>query len=351
MKKWWLVVAVLAVAVWVWAAPAPEGAAAIGAEAARAASVFFDSLTPEQQQKILFALDAPERTDWHFIPRARPGVPFKTMTPEQRQRSLALVRSALSDEGYRKATTITLLDRVLFEQSGNPIRDPALYYFTLFGQPTERGAWGWRLEGHHLSLNFTLDGGELVSATPSFFGANPAEVREGPLKGMRALAAEEELGRQLLGLMAGEQRKKVLIDVAAPSDIITGTDRKVDLGPPVGVSWAEMSGEQRGVLWELIEVYARRLRPELADAELERIRAGGIEKIHFAWAGEAQPGQGHYYRIHGPTFVIEYDNTQDGANHIHTVWRDIERDFGADLLREHYERAEHHRIGTTDRHR
>ncbi|MGH2523050.1 MAG: DUF3500 domain-containing protein, partial [Anaerolineales bacterium] len=160
----WLGVLAVAAAVWLGAAPAPEAAVSNGAEAARAASVFFDSLTPEQQQKILFALDAPERFDWHFIPRARPGVPFKGMTPEQRQRALALVRSALSDEGYRKATTITLLDRVLFEQSGNPIRDPALYFFTLFGPPSERGAWGWRLEGHHLSLNFTLNNGELVSA-------------------------------------------------------------------------------------------------------------------------------------------------------------------------------------------
>ncbi|MGH9813958.1 MAG: DUF3500 domain-containing protein, partial [Candidatus Acidiferrales bacterium] len=315
---------VLGLAMWVWAearpacAGRPEGAGAIGAEAARAASAFLDSLAPEQQQKILFALDAPERFDWHFIPRARPGVPFKGMTPEQRQRSLALVRSALSDEGYRKATTITLLDQVLFDRTGNPIRDPALYYFTLFGRPTERGLWGWRLEGHHLSLNFTLSNGELVSATPSFFGANPAEVREGPLKGMRALAAEEDVGRQLLGLMAGEQRKKVLIDVEAPDEIITGTDRKISLGPPVGVSWAEMNDEQRAVLWELIEVYARRLRSELAEAELQRIRSAGVEKIHFAWAGGPQRGQGHYYRIHGPTFVIEYDNTQDGANHIHT---------------------------------
>ncbi len=347
MRRVWLGLAVLAVAVSVWGASAPERAAALAPEpssdAARAASVFLDSLTPEQQQKILFVLDAPERTDWHFIPRARPGVPFKEMTPEQRQRSLALVRSALSDEGYRKATTITLLDQVLFDRTGNPIRDPALYFFTIFGKPTERGTWGWRLEGHHLSLNFTLRDGELVSATPSFFGANPAEVREGPLKGTRALAAEEDLGRELLGLMAGEQRRKVLMDAVAPSEIITGTDRRVDLGPPVGVSWAEMNDEQRALLWELIEVYARRLRPELADAELARIRAAGVEKIHFAWAGGAQPGQGHYYRIHGPNFVIEYDNTQDGANHIHTVWRDLERDFAADLLREHYLHAAHHR--------
>ncbi|MCI0402746.1 MAG: DUF3500 domain-containing protein [Acidobacteria bacterium] len=350
MKKWWMgLTLVLAMAVWVWAKTPPDPAAALApeasGEAARAAQAFLDSLAPEQQQRILFALDAPERTDWHFIPRARPGVPFKEMTPEQRQRSLALVRSALSDEGYRKATTITLLDQVLFEQSRNPIRDPALYFFTIYGQPSASrgfGTWAWRLEGHHLSLNFTLEGGELLSATPSFFGANPAEVREGPLKGTRALAAEEDLGRQLLGLMAGEQRKKVLMAVEAPDEIITGTDRKVNLGPPVGVPWSEMSDEQRSVLWELIEVYARRLRRELAEAELERIRAAGVEKIHFAWAGGSEPGQGHYYRVHGPSLVIEYDNTQNGANHIHTVWRDIERDFAADLLREHYLRAAHH---------
>ncbi len=329
--------ALLAVVAWAQTTSSP------GAEMAQAASAFFDSLAPEQQAKLQFALDAPERTDWHYIPRPRPGVPFKEMTPEQRQRSLALVRSALSDEGYRKATTITLLEQVLFDRTHNPIRDPALYYFTIFGQPTQPGTWAWRLEGHHVSLNFTVRGGHVVSTTPFFFGANPAEVREGPRRGLRTLAQEEDLGRRLLKMLNAEQRRKALINVKAPDDIVTGVERKPDLGAPVGVAYSEMTPEQKKALQELLEMYARRLRKELAEAELGRIRAAGMEKVQFAWAGGSEPGQPHYYRIHGPTFVIEYDNTQDNANHIHTVWRDFDRDFGPDPLRAHYATSPHHR--------
>lgn len=330
-----LLLAVLAVAVWA------DSPAAVGAEMVPIARQFLAALGSAESQAT-FALDDEERFNWHYVPRARAGVVFKTMTPEQAKLGHSLLGAALSPEGYKKATNVMRLDQVLFEQSRNPIRDPLAYNLTFFGEPSESGEWGWRLEGHHLSLNFTLHNGQVISTTPSFFGANPATVHEGPHRGLRTLAAEEDLGRRLLKLFGDAQREKVLIDVQAPADIVTRASRKAELGSPAGVAVAGMTPEQKQVLLELLEVYARRLHPELAEAALGKIRAAGLEKIHFAWAGSREPGQPHYYRLHGPTFVIEYDNTQDNANHIHTVWRDFAGDFGLDLLREHYARSPHH---------
>ncbi len=333
----WLGLALLAVVAWAQTASSPA------TEMAQIATMLASALDSEQQGRLFFALDDNVRYDWHYIPRPRPGVSFKSMSAPQQARAHALLKTALSEEGYEKATRIMSLDQVLWEQTHNPIRDSALYYFTFFGQPSPRGTWGWRVEGHHLSLNFTLQGGQVVSTTPFFFGANPAEVREGPQRGLRTLAQEEDLGRRLLKMLTAEQRRKALLNVEAPDDIVTGTARKIDLGAPVGVAYAGMTAEQQKVLRELLEMYARRLRKELGEAELARIRAAGMEKVHFAWAGGSEPGQPHYYRLHGPTFVIEYDNTQNNANHIHTVWRDFDRDFGPDPLRAHYATSPHHR--------
>ncbi|HXE74018.1 MAG TPA: DUF3500 domain-containing protein [Candidatus Xenobia bacterium] len=343
VKQLWLFA--LALAAWAQTASSPA------AEMAQAAQAFATELNSEQQGKLFFSLDDQERYDWHYIPRARRGVSFKSMSPAQQARADQLLRAALSEEGHRTLNNIRSLDQVLWERTHNPIRDSALYFFTFFGRPSEHGPWGWRVEGHHLSLNFTLQGGQVVSATPFFFGANPAEVRdEGQYRGLRTLPQEEDLARRLLKLLTAERRRKALIKVEAPADIVTGVARRAELGPPVGVAYAAMTAEQQKVLQELLEVYARRLRKELAEAELARIRAAGLEKIHFAWAGGSEPGQGHYYRLHGPTFVIEYDNTQDGANHIHTVWRDFERDFGPDPLRAHYATSAHHRKREPQRH-
>jgi hypothetical protein len=199
------------------------------------------------------------------------------------------------------------------------------------------------MEGHHLSLNFTLRDGRVVSTTPFFFGANPATVREGPQKGARVLAPEEDMGRALLHSFTGTQREKVVIQAEAPADIITEASRRARLSAPAGVSMHEMAPAQAKMLTELIELYAHRLRKELAAEELAKLKAAGMEKIYFAWAGGSEPGQPHYYRIQGPTFVIEYDNTQNNANHIHTVWRDFDHDFGLDPLRAHYLTSPHHR--------
>lgn len=301
-------------------------------------------LDAERQAVVRIPFGDDERENWHFIPRERRGLALRQMEPAQRERVLELLRSALSQDGFQKQERIRLLDQVLFDETGSPVRDPGLYFLSVFGTPGD-GLWGWRFEGHHLSLNFTLRDEELVSATPFFYGANPAEVRRGPHQGLRTLAEEEDRGRALYRMFAPALRARVRIAAEAPADIVTGNSRRADPGPPAGLSLAEMSVEQAEQLMALVRLYLGRLHPAHAERELERLRRADLQKIHFAWAGSAEPGQPHYYRIHGPTFVIEYDNTQNSANHIHTVWRDFQRDFGRDLLAEHYRHSPHHQAG------
>lgn len=306
-------------------------------EMTAAASHFLASLAPEEGVKGRFAIQDEERSNWHYVPRERKGIPLKTMTPAQRKLAHAFLATGLGQSGYVKATQIMFLEQILHEaENRSPRRDPDGYFFSIFGDPSETGPWGWRVEGHHLSINFTVHKGNVVSTTPLFLGANPAEVRTGPNKGLRILAAEEELARELLKALSDEQRKKAIIATEAPADIITKSDRRARLDAPVGLPHAEMSREQLHLLTDLINEYAQRLRPEIARVELEKLREAGLNKIHFAWAGGTERDQPHYYRIHGPTFVIEYDNTQNNANHIHSVWRNFEGDFGVDVLREHH---------------
>jgi hypothetical protein len=215
---------------------------------------------------------------------------------------------------------------------------------SVFGKPAAKGTWAWRVEGHHLSLNFTVVKGQFVSVTPSFMGSNPAEVKDGPRKGLRALALEEDLARQLVHSLTGDQKQVTIYTNTAPSDIITSTNRPARLLKPDGLSMAKMTKPQAELLWNLIQEYVRRNRAELADKDLEKIQNAGLEKIYFAWAGSTERGKGHYYRVQGPTFVMEYDNTQSDpsknpANHIHAVWRDLAGDFGEDLLRKHYDES------------
>ena len=297
---------------------------------------FLASLDPDQQARATFAFDDDERFNWHFIPRDREGLPYGEFTPPQRRLADLLLGTALSHEGISKALGIMYLEQILYEREGRDIRDSDRYYFTVFDEPSESGAWGWRVEGHHLSLNVTLNDGEVAATSPAFMGSNPAIAREGRHAGLEVLAAEQTAARELLALFDGPARDRVVFDSEAPPDILTGTDRVADPGEPLGVAVADMTDAQKDRLIELLHVYTGRLRPELARDEFARIEAAGLADIHFAWAGGAEPGEPHYYRIHGPTFLIEYDNTQNGANHIHSVWRDLSGDFGADLLAEHY---------------
>lgn len=308
-----------------------------------AANNFLVTLSSEQAAKAGYSLNDNERFNWNFIPRERKGLPLKEMTPEQKHLAHALLSTALSHRGYLKASTIMSLEQVLrdLEQGRGPTRDPELYFVTVFGKPDSKGTWGWRVEGHHLALNFMVVEGKDISVTPSFLGSNPGEIREGPRKGLRVLGAEEDLARQLVKSLNEEQKKVAIYTNTAPREIITGNDRKAKALTPMGISAAKLNKAQTELLWEVIKEYVYRDRPELADQDLKRIEKGGTKNIYFAWAGSVEPKEGHYYRVQGPTFLLEYDNTQNNANHIHAVWRDFEHDFGEDLLRQHYERVPH----------
>jgi hypothetical protein len=227
-------------------------------------------------------------------------------------------------------------------RGGRHRRDPDLYFLTVFGEPSDRTPWGWRFEGHHLSLNYLVTDGKHIGPTPSFFGANPARVPEGRLTGLRVLASEEDLARSLLTSLAPDQRHRVIIAPQAPQDIITGSEPRVKLSAPSGLPFSELADVQQGILTDLVFEYVARTPEDVADIRMNRIEKEGKKHIHFAWAGGESLGQPHYYRIHGPSFLLEYDNTQNNANHIHTVWRDLDDEWGLDLLKSHYGDAHSH---------
>ncbi len=307
-----------------------------------AAQHFLASLTPEQRSKAVFPFEDNERFDWHYIPRERKGLPLREMTPTQRHLAQALLASSLSQTGYMKATTIMSLEDVLriLEHDNGERRNPEKYYFSIFGEPGEKATWAFRIEGHHISQNFTSVNGHVI-AGPSFFGANPAEVKDGPRKGLRTLAREEDLARDLLEALTPSQKKVAIVDATAYPDILTAASRKAALaGQPSGLAISKMSAQQRGMLDALVSEYVHDVPDEIANARAEQVHRDE-DKMYFAWAGVEQKGGPHYYRVQAPSFLIEYDNTQDDANHIHSVWRDFENDFGLDVLKEHYQTSHH----------
>jgi hypothetical protein len=314
---------------------------------ASAAKRFLDELTPEQRQQASFALDSEELTRWHFIPTTmfpRHGLPIKTMTEPQRAVARELLKTGLSQPGYLTATGIMNLESVLkaLEPNGPNVRDPELYFFSVFGTPAAKANWGWRVEGHHLSLHFTIANGSAVASSPAFLGSNPAEVRvEGPQKGVRVLGMREDTARALLTALDPSQRTAATIADVAPGDIVTMTTIKIDPLNPAGLAASAMKPDQRDLLMKVVDAYTSTMAADIASERLARLRAAGLDKISFAWAGPTEVGQKHYYRVQGPTFLIEYDNTQNNGNHIHSVWRDFDGDFGRDILREHVTSTPH----------
>jgi hypothetical protein len=307
-----------------------------------AAQNLLAALNDEQRGKAVFELKDDERLNWHFIPKERKGLTLKEMSSAQRHLAYGLLSAGLSHRGYLKATTIMSLEQILQEMEGAGRkfpRDPELYHVSIFGKPSATGTWGWRVEGHHLSVNFTIVDGQVGAATPSFMGTNPAEVRQGSRAGLRVLGVEEDLARELVKSLSTEDRKNALIDVKAPDDIITAASRKAEIKDPKGLPLSKLSAKQREIAMKVIREYVGRVRPELASADLAKIEKADTGKILFAWAGGLEKGEKHYYRLHGPTFLLEYDNTQNDANHVHAVWRDLQNDFGLDLLGEHYEKS------------
>jgi hypothetical protein len=315
---------------------------------AEAATTFLASLSPEQRARTVFAVGDEERRNWHYIPKERQGLPFRELDSSQRHLAHALLSSGLSRRGYAKAVTIMSLERVLAELEGPRRRwprEPDLYHVTVFGTPSDTAPWGWRVEGHHVSVNMLVVEGRRVAPTPSFFGANPARVPQGTswpdLAGLRVLAAEEDLARRVLGALDEAQRGRAVIDSAAPADILTRAEQRVRPDSPSGLAAADMPAAGREHLLHLVQEYVSRMPEDVADARRERIERDGTGYIHFAWAGGQTPGGPHYYRLQGPGFLVEYDNTQNDANHIHTVWRDLGGDWGDDLLAGHYRQSRH----------
>ena len=313
---------------------------------ASAADGLLGALTPEQRQQATFPVASDERMRWHFIPNEmfpRKGVALRAMTPPQRDRAMDLLKSGLSQRGYVTATAIIELENVLreIEKGGRFARDPVDYQFTVFGTPGAKDAWGWRVEGHHLSLHFTVAGGKAVATSPTFTGSNPAEVKDGPKKGTRVLAPLEDLGRAVVMALDEPRRGTAVINPVAPGDIVTMNTLDINPLSPPGLAAGEMTTEQRAALTRLIEGYASILADDLAADRLARVKAAGPQNVRFAWAGPLEKGAKHYYRVQGPTFLIEYDNTQNDGNHVHAVWRDFAGDFGRDLLREHVKDVAH----------
>ena len=339
----------------------------IAARMAEAAAAFLNVLAPEQRNKASFDFeDVDERTSWAYFPRGHHGLPLLEMDGRQQKRAHALIASSLSRHAYGKVTTIMGLESVLNDIEGrvlDALRDPGRYFVSTFGTPGgER--WGWRLEGHHVCLNFTIAGGLLVSPTPIFLGANPGELRHGETPVVRPCGEEEDVARELLASLDADQRGDAVICATAPPDFVlmnlplapdvclpgdataipiiqqqfdrmTAEQREAlrfDVAAPRGLAAARMTAGQRELLGRLVDVYVERLPQALAQVEREKVALDGV---HFAWAGEERSRRPHYYRLQGRSFLVEYDNTQDGANHVHAVWRNPSRDFGRDVLRLH----------------
>lgn len=305
-----------------------------------AANTFLSSLDAGQKKIATYTLTDPERENWNFVPLDRQGLPLKKMTPEQGGLALYLLRTGLSHTGMAKAQATIQMELVLKAlENGAARRDPTLYYVTIFGEPSTDKSWGWRFEGHHLSFNFTIVDGKHVFFAPSFIGANPAEVRSGPRKGERVLGEEEDLGLAFINSLDAEQQKTAIFAKDALKEIVTTNKKRVDPLSPVGIAATQLKPAQREQLVALLKNYLARWRPELATETFAKIEAAGLDKLTFAWAGGLDRTKQTYYRIQGPTFLIEFDNFQGNGNHIHTTVREFKGDFGHDLLREHYAKA------------
>ena len=340
-----VLLAILCAAAWLASTYAADRSPAAMASAA---SKFLALLSPDQKKLATFALDSQEHEHWGFVPTeifARNGLRIDAMTDPQRAAAHDLLRAGLSQKGYLTATSIMQLEEVLkaIEDAGGGDvaqgrrmeRNPVKYFVSIFGTPSATGSWGWRVEGHHVSLNFTMSGGTLVSSSPQFFGSNPAEVRSGPKKGLRILAEEEDSARALLAALTPAQRARAVLSGPAPGDIVTSNKVTIDPLAPAGIPATDLQPNQRDLLMKVIDAYTSAMAPDIAADRMAKLRQAGVDKIGFAWAGPSEPGEKHYYRVQGPTFLIEFDNTQDDANHIHSVWRDFKGDFGRDILREH----------------
>lgn len=304
-----------------------------GVRMANAATAFLKTLNDAQHKKATFDFDDKERLNWHFIPRERKGLPLKDLEGDALKAAKKLIASGLSTKGYDQAINVMSLEELLFllekgdRETRRGRRDPQKYYLSIFGKPSTKGSWGWRVEGHHLSLNYTIVDGEVVSSTPEFFGANPAMVDAGPKRKIRVLGPEEDIARQILLLCDNEQAKTLHISPKAPDDIRSRGTLQPETTPAVGLPIGKMSPAQKKLMGQLLNEYLQNMPQDISQKRRAAIQQAGIDKIHFAWWGSKKPNERHAYRVQGPTFVIEYNNTQNDANHLHTIWRNMSGDF------------------------
>ena len=324
-----------------------RSAVTVGDELAQATSAFLASLDDTQRKAAVRAIDHKEAVNWHFVPGRYDGVEMGALKRPQKALAHQVLRTMLSATGFAKAMAIGDLENVLHEMESKPDkpaahRNPDFYALLVCGTPEPGGTFVVRYQGHHVSLRMAVVDGMLVGHTPHFLGTNPHVVPE-KFERPVVLRREEALGRDLLAMFAGEQRAKVILSDTAPPDVLLGPGKApAELGERRGAAWSGMNKAQQDALWRLLEVHVHVLRSDVAKEELARIRDDGLAEVSFAWAGSTEPGKGHYYRIHGNHFAIEYDCTQNDANHVHVVWRDFDKDFGGDPLRLHRE-AQHRR--------
>jgi Protein of unknown function (DUF3500) len=319
--------------------PTGAGRSAAAAAITAAAQGLTAALAPEQRKALHLPFEDPGRRSWHYTPGSRPGVSLAEMDRVGGKAVHTLLGTALSASAHTRVSAIVGLEDVLDESEGGKRgRHAGDYWSAVFGEPGT-DPWGWRFEGHHVSINVTVAGGA-VSATPCFFGANPATVTDNEGRTIsRPLAPEEDVAEALLASLDSDQRERAIIGRDAPADILTG--EATEVGGRRSSSWAEglpataLRPNQLSLLRSLAAIYVNRLSTELADPLLARLDRD-LPAFCFAWAGPVDPGPGqpHYYRLDGPRFLVEFDNRQNGANHIHSVWRDPEGDFGARLLPE-----------------
>ena len=313
------------------------------------ANTFIASLDASQKPLTLFPFDSEERFNFHYFPiDDRKGLPLDKMTESQKSAVMKLLSNCLTDNTVRKINDIIELENILKvlenRKADDHFRDPGKYHLAIFGEPGDKKIWGWRFEGHHVSFHFSAKDNTLVAGTPGFLGSNPAIVSDGANKGKEILKDEKELAVKLLNSLTPDQVKTAVIDEKAPGDIITRIDRKAMIKDPGGITYAQMNDQQREYFVDLVELYVNRYKKSFADNMLKGIKDAGYDNLRFAWAGDKQTGIGHphYYRIVGPTIIIEYDNTQNNANHVHTVVRDLLHDYGGDQLLEHYKKGHLH---------
>lgn len=307
------------------------------------ANAFISLLDNGQKAKAVYPFDTAERYRFMYVPLDdRKGISMNELNAAQQTAVMDLLKTSLTDETVGKIKSIMLLDNVLKEMEHRKpedhYRDPGKYFLTIFGIPSDKTIWGWRFEGHHIAFHFSANKKELVAGTPSFLGSNPGIVLQGPQKDENVLKDETDKGFTLLHALSAEELKKAVTDTTAPGEIITAASRKAMIANPVGIRYSELSTVNQQLMLQLLGLYVHRYTKLFADNMLKEIQLAGLDKLWFSWAGYTDhvPGKPYYYRIQGPTIIIEYDNSQNNANHIHTVIRDLKNDFGGDMLLEHY---------------